>query len=169
MVDVHLGLGSNLGDRMTSIVRAVEALASIGEISAVSSIYETAPFGVTDQPAFLNCCVALETRLAPAELLERTRRIERELGRVAGPRWGPRTADIDILLYGGRRVRTRELVVPHPGLLERAFVLVPLAEIAADRPIPGAEVNVGEALARVARAPADVRRVAPPPRHRASP
>jgi len=169
MVVVHLGLGSNVGDRMGLIVRAVDALASVGEIRVVSSIYETTPFGVTDQPAFLNCCVALETRLAPVELLARTRRIERELGRVAGPRWGPRTADIDILLYGGRRVRTAELVVPHPGVLARAFVLVPLAEIAADQPIPGADVNVGEALARVAREPDDVRRVAPPPGHRASP
>lgn len=169
MVAVHLGLGSNVGDRMGTIVRAVERLASIGEVTAVSSIYETAPFGVTDQPAFLNCCVALETRLAPAELLEQTRTIERELGRVAGPRWGPRTADIDVLLYGGRRVRTRELVVPHPGLLARAFVLVPLAEIAADRPIPGADVSVAGALARVAREPGDVRRVAPPPARHAAP
>ena len=168
MVAVHLGLGSNIGDRMGSIVRAIEALASVGEITAVSSIYETAPFGVADQPAFLNCCVALETQLAAADLLGRTRRIERELGRVAGPRWGPRMADIDILLYGGRRVRTRELVVPHPGLLERAFVLVPLAEIAADRPIPGADINVGEALARVAREPGDVRRAAPPPERHAA-
>jgi 2-amino-4-hydroxy-6-hydroxymethyldihydropteridine diphosphokinase len=169
MVPVHLGLGSNVGDRMGSIVRAVDGLASVGDITAVSSIYETAPFGVTDQPAFLNCCVTLQTRLAPAQVLERTRTIERDLGRVAGPRWGPRTIDIDILLYGERTVRTRELAVPHPGLLERAFVLVPLAEIAGDLPIPGAGVSVAAALARVAREPGDVRRVGPPPARRAAP
>ncbi|MEO8632422.1 MAG: 2-amino-4-hydroxy-6-hydroxymethyldihydropteridine diphosphokinase [Chloroflexota bacterium] len=169
MVDVHLGIGSNVGDRMEMIRRAVEALSSVGQTRAVSSVYETTPFGVTDQPDFLNCCVALATELTPAELLARTRRIERDLGRVPGPRWGPRTVDIDLLLYGGRRVRARELVVPHLGLLERAFVLVPLAEIAADQPIPGSEITVAEALARVAREPGDVRRVAPPPGRHAAP
>ncbi len=169
MVPVHLGIGSNVGDRITTLRRAIEALSTAGEILATSSIYETTPFGVTDQPDFLNCCVKLDTRLAPRELLRRTRGIERELGRVAGPRWGPRTADIDILLYGDRSIRTPELVVPHPGLLERAFVLVPLAEIAADRAIPGAGVTVADALARVARQPDDVRRVAPPPRRRVAP
>ncbi len=169
MTSVHLGIGSNVGDRVTAIRRAVEALSKVGELVAASSIYETAPFGVTDQPEFLNCCVSLETPLAPRELLRRTRAIEQELGRVAGPRWGPRTVDIDILLYGDRSMRTPDLVVPHPGLLERAFVLVPLAEIAADRAIPGAGVTVADALARVARQPDDVRRVAPPPRRRVAP
>lgn len=168
MVAVHLGIGSNVGDRMTTLRRAVEALLTAGEILATSSIYETAPFGITDQPDFLNCCVTLETRLAPRDLLKRTRDIERELGRVAGPRWGPRAADIDILLYGDRSIRTPELVVPHPGLLERAFVLVPLAEIAAGQSIPGADFSVADALARVARKPGDARRVAPPPERRAS-
>jgi len=163
MVAVHVGIGSNVGDRITTLRRAVEALSTAGEILATSSIYETAPFGVTDQPDFLNCCVKLDTGLAPQELLERTRGIERELGRVPGPRWGPRTADIDILLYGGLSIRTPELVVPHPGLLQRAFVLVPLAEIAADQSIPGAHISVADALRRVARQPYDVRRVAPPP------
>jgi len=169
MVVVQVGIGSNVGDRMTTIRRAVGALSTAGEILATSSIYETVPFGLTDQPDFLNCCVTLDTPLAPGELLERTRAIEHELGRVAGPRWGPRTADIDILLYGDRSVRTPELAVPHPGLLERAFVLVPLAEIAADQSIPGAHVTVAEALARVARKAGDVRRVAPPPERRAFP
>jgi 2-amino-4-hydroxy-6-hydroxymethyldihydropteridine diphosphokinase len=169
MVAVHLGIGSNVGDRMGTIRRAVEALSTVGEIAAVSAIYETTPFGVTNQPDFLNCCVALDTPLLPADLLERTRGIERDLGRVAGPRWGPRTADIDILLYGGRSIRTRELIVPHPGLLHRAFVLVPLAEIAADQPIPGAGITVAEGLARLSREPDDVRRAAPPPGRRASP
>jgi 2-amino-4-hydroxy-6-hydroxymethyldihydropteridine diphosphokinase len=169
MVAVHLGIGSNVGDRMTTLRRAVEALSTAGEILATSSIYETAPFGVTGQPDFLNCCVKLDTRLAPRELLERTRDIERELGRVAGSRWGPRTADIDILLYGDHSIRTPELVLPHPGLLQRAFVLVPLAEIAADQSIPEAHITVAEALRRVVRQPGDVRRVAPPPERRASP
>ena len=168
MVAVQLGIGSNVGDRMTTLRRAVEALSTAGEILAMSSIYETAPFGVTDQPDFLNCCVELDTPLAPRELLMRTRGIERDLGRVAGPRWGPRTADIDILLYGHRSMRTPELVIPHPGLVKRAFVLVPLAEIAADRSIPGAGLTVAEALARVDRQPEDVRRVAAPPERRAS-
>lgn len=167
MVAVYLGIGSNVGDRVETLRRAVEALSKLGEIEAVSSVYETAPFGVTGQPDFLNCCVALDTALAPGELRKRTYRIERELGRVAGPRWGPRTADIDILLYGGRSIRRPELVVPHPGLLQRAFVLVPLAEIAPDQPIPGSRVTVAQALAQVPRQPDDVRRVAPPPGRRA--
>jgi 2-amino-4-hydroxy-6-hydroxymethyldihydropteridine diphosphokinase len=165
---VHLGLGSNLGDRLTTLRRAVDELALVGDLLAASSIYETAPFGVTAQPPFLNSCVAIETRLAPREVLERTRAIEKALGRVAGPRWGPRAIDIDILLCGDVILSEPDLVVPHPGLLERAFVLVPLAEIASDRVIPPAGLTVAEALARVARHPGDVRRAAAPPARRAA-
>jgi 2-amino-4-hydroxy-6-hydroxymethyldihydropteridine diphosphokinase len=165
---VHLGLGSNLGDRLTTLRRAVEELSTVGELLATSSIYETAPFGLTEQPAFLNSCVAIETRLTPREVLERTRAIEKALGRVDGPRWGPRAIDIDLLLYGDVGLTERDLVVPHPGLLKRAFALVPLAEIAADRVIPSTGLTVAEALARVARHPGDVRRAAAPPTRRAA-
>jgi 2-amino-4-hydroxy-6-hydroxymethyldihydropteridine diphosphokinase len=163
---VHLGLGSNLGDRLTTLRRAVDELSNVGELLAASSIYETAPFGVTAQPSFLNSCVAIETRLTPREVLERTRAIEKALGRVDGPRWGPRGIDVDLLLYGDAILTEPDLVVPHPGLLERAFVLVPLAEIASDRVIPSTGLTVADALARVARHPGDVRRAAAPPTRR---
>jgi 2-amino-4-hydroxy-6-hydroxymethyldihydropteridine diphosphokinase len=167
MAVVHLGLGGNLGERLTMLRRAIDELSIVGELLAASSIYETAPFGVSAQPEFLNCCVAIETHLAPREVLERTRGIERALGRVDGPRWGPRAIDIDLLLYGDVSVTEPDLVVPHPGLLERAFVLVPLAEIAADRLIPSTGMTVADALARVARRPGDVRPV--PAARRTSP
>jgi 2-amino-4-hydroxy-6-hydroxymethyldihydropteridine diphosphokinase len=168
MAVVHLGLGSNLGERLTTLRRGVDELSIVGEILATSSIYETAPFGVSSQPDFLNCCVAIETPLAPREILERTRSIEKALGRVDGPRWGPRAIDIDLLLYGDVRLNEPDLVLPHPGLLERAFVLVPLAEIGSDRVIPSTGLTVADALARVARRPGDVRRAAPPATRRTS-
>jgi 2-amino-4-hydroxy-6-hydroxymethyldihydropteridine diphosphokinase len=169
MAVVHLGLGSNLGDRLTMLRRAVDELTTVGELVVMSSIYETAPFGVSAQPEFLNCCVAIRTRLTPHEVLERTRHIERALGRVDGPRWGPRTIDIDVLLYDDSIVHDPDLIVPHPGLMERAFVLVPLAEIAGDRVIPGTAVTVAGALDRLARRPQDVRRAFPPSVRRAFP
>lgn len=157
MAVVHLGLGSNLGDRLTMLRQAIDELSIVGELLAMSSIYETAPFGVTAQGEFLNCCVTIETRLTPREVLERTRSIELALGRVDGPRWGPRAIDIDLLLYGDVSLAEPDLIVPHPGLLERAFVLVPLAEIAPDRLIPSTGLTVADALARLQRRPGDVR------------
>jgi 2-amino-4-hydroxy-6-hydroxymethyldihydropteridine diphosphokinase len=126
----YIGLGANLGDAAGTLVAARARLAQLGELAASSSIYRTPAWGVTDQPDFVNAVVALDTTLAPAELLAALKSIEQELGRVATFRWGPRAIDLDILTYDDVRLDTPALSLPHPRLHERAFVLVPLAEIA---------------------------------------
>lgn len=127
---VYLGLGSNLGDRAANLYAAMAALAPELRLTAVSAVYETAPMHVEDQPDFLNLVCAGRTALAPLPLLRRLKQIERELGRLPGPRYGPRAIDLDLLLYDDIVLSTPELSVPHPRMLERAFVLAPLAEIA---------------------------------------
>ncbi|MGH2499570.1 MAG: 2-amino-4-hydroxy-6-hydroxymethyldihydropteridine diphosphokinase [Candidatus Limnocylindria bacterium] len=159
---VHLGLGANVGDRAGALSAAVAALSEAGRVTATSSLYETAPWGRADQPPFLNACCAVETELAPLALREATAGLEERLGRRGRERWGPREIDLDILLFGSWIVRAEGLTVPHPRLLERAFALEPLAEIAADAPIPGAGLSVGEALRRLRRDPGDVRRTEDP-------
>jgi 2-amino-4-hydroxy-6-hydroxymethyldihydropteridine diphosphokinase len=135
MTRAYLGLGSNLGDRRAALQAAVDGLAERGApLVASSSTYETDPVGdVLDQPAFLNACVAVETALDPDALLDVAKDVERALGRVTeGPEYvhhGPRPIDIDVLLYGSVEHRSERLVVPHPGLLERRFVLIPLLEL----------------------------------------
>ena len=132
-VTAYVGLGANLGDREATIRRAVELLAATPgiEIVAVSTLRETDPVGYADQPRFLNGAVALETALAPRALLERLLEVERELGRVRGegPRFGPRTIDLDLLLHGDEVVDEPGLVLPHPRVAERRFVLEPLHEL----------------------------------------
>jgi 2-amino-4-hydroxy-6-hydroxymethyldihydropteridine diphosphokinase len=132
-VTAYVGLGANLGDREATIRRAVELLAATPgiEIVAVSMLRETDPVGYADQPRFLNGAVALETELAPRALLDRLLEVERELGRVRGegPRFGPRTIDLDLLLHGDEVVDDPGLVLPHPRLAERRFVLEPLHEL----------------------------------------
>ena len=128
----YLSIGSNIGDRLHHLTEAVRAL-HLHEglmVSSVSSIYETAPVGFTDQADFLNMVVCVETGLAAQELLEICQNIEQELGRVRDIRWGPRTVDLDILLYNNDNIETENLIVPHPRMHERAFVLIPLLEIA---------------------------------------
>ncbi len=129
----YVGLGSNLGDRRAMIDGALERLRP----ARVSSVIETEPVGRTDQPRFLNAVAELETVLPPAELLERLLGVERDLGRVRSERWGPRTIDLDLLLYGDLELRTRLLTVPHPELHRRRFVLEGLAELCPDRAVPG--------------------------------
>jgi 2-amino-4-hydroxy-6-hydroxymethyldihydropteridine diphosphokinase len=131
--DVHvvfLGLGANLGDRQLQLQRAVNLLREKMDIRAVSSVYDTSPMLVADQPRFLNLVSEAATSLSPEELLALLKSIEIQLGRVAGPRFGPRLLDIDLLLYDDLVFASPSLTVPHPRMLERAFVLVPLAEIA---------------------------------------
>ena len=134
-----VGLGANLGDRRASILSAIEALRADADVDvvAVSSLRETDPVGNLDQPRFLNGAVALETHLRPRELLERLLAIERSLGRErTGPRFGPRTIDLDLLLYGDEVVAEPGLTVPHPRLVERRFVLEPLVELDPDLTLP---------------------------------
>ena len=133
MAAVYLGLGSNLGNREENLRAALRGLWRMGRVEAVSSLYESEPVGGPAQPAYLNAACRLETGLEPRALLRFLQGLEHELGRrLGGERWGPRPIDIDILLYGDRVLDEEGLVIPHPRLAERPFVLVPLAEIAAD-------------------------------------
>lgn len=137
---VYVGLGSNLGDREQTIRGALARIEADPEIDvvAVSSLRETDPVGYTDQPKFVNGAAALRTELSPKALLERLLQIERELGRErSGPRYGPRTIDVDLLLYGSEEVDEPGLRIPHPRLAEREFVLEPLAELDSDLEVPG--------------------------------
>ncbi|HEV3091402.1 MAG TPA: 2-amino-4-hydroxy-6-hydroxymethyldihydropteridine diphosphokinase [Candidatus Cybelea sp.] len=125
----YVGLGSNLGDRGANLERAICELDALGRVTARSSLYRTVPWGRTQQPEFLNAVVALETQLAPHALLDELLAIERRLGRQDGERWGPRAIDLDLLVYGNERITGDRLSVPHERLAQRAFVLVPLAEL----------------------------------------
>ena len=127
---VYLSLGSNLGDRLRNLRTAVHSLGKAGSVSAVSSIYETEPVEFTNQPWFLNCAVELRTQLPPERLLHEILEIERDMGRIRTEPKGPRTIDIDILLFGDRQIDREDLTVPHAALHLRRFVLEPLAEIA---------------------------------------
>ena len=147
-VRVFIGLGSNLDDPARQLARAFEALRVLSDTSALrfSSLYLSRPMGPQDQPDFVNAVAELETRLAPEALLDGLQGIEQSQGRRRENKWGPRTLDLDLLLYGNERISTPRLAVPHPGLPERAFVLYPLAELAADLDVPG--LGRVEALAK---------------------
>ena len=136
----YIGLGANLGPREATLLRAVDLLASEPgiEVLELSSFRETDPVGVTDQPRFVNGAVAVETTLSPRELLDALLRVERDLGRTRdGERWGPRTLDLDLLVFADEVVDEECLRVPHPRLHERRFALEPLAELEPDLVIPG--------------------------------
>ncbi|WP_417767901.1 2-amino-4-hydroxy-6-hydroxymethyldihydropteridine diphosphokinase [Stappia sp.] len=137
LVRAALGLGSNIGDTRAHLDAALAALAATPGIVVVarSSDYRTPPWGPVPQDDYRNACVVIETRLSPLALLERCLAVERELGRVRDIRWGPRIIDIDVLVYGQEAVEQDGLSIPHPRMSERAFVLVPLAEIWPDAPL----------------------------------
>jgi 2-amino-4-hydroxy-6-hydroxymethyldihydropteridine diphosphokinase len=164
----HLGLGSNLGDRRALLQAAVDALAGAGvRVTASSSMYQTDPVGeVLDQPAFLNACVAIETELEPEPLLDVVKEIERSLGRQPDVgaadyvRHGPRPVDIDLLLLGDREHGCDRLTVPHPALLARRFVLIPLLELDLSLRLPDGRA-LADALAALPVAEG-VRRAGPP-------
>lgn len=142
MAVAYLGLGANLGDRRANLRQALRLLRRSARVLRVSSLYETEPVG-PEQPLFYNAVCAIETDLAPRDLLAFVKVIERDLGRERdAERWGPREIDIDILLYGAETLDEEGLTVPHPRMLERGFVLVPLAEIAAERRFPGREETI---------------------------
>jgi len=124
-----LGLGSNIGDRIANLATAVDAIA---DVAAVSPVYETDPVGITDQDPFLNLVVELRTDMGPRELLEVCRELEAVAGRLRRVRWGPRSLDVDVLWVDGHTASDPDLTVPHPRMFDRAFVLVPLADLAAD-------------------------------------
>jgi 2-amino-4-hydroxy-6-hydroxymethyldihydropteridine diphosphokinase len=151
MADALLALGGNVGDVRATLARAIAMLCERGDIRllARSSDYLTPPWGVEDQPPFVNLCVSVDTTLTPQTLLARVQTVERVFGRDRAheQRWGPRTLDIDILAYDDLVLNEPDLTLPHPRFRERAFVLVPLAEIAPTRIIAG--VRVDEALARL--------------------
>lgn len=133
---VAIGLGSNLGDRAAHLNQAVEELRDLGEVVATSSIYETAPVGGPDQGPYLNAVVILESAAAPRRVLDRLRSIEMAHGRERRERWGPRTLDLDLLLYGAEVIDEPGLTVPHPRMTERRFVLEPLIEAWPDVALP---------------------------------
>nr|WP_092068383.1 2-amino-4-hydroxy-6-hydroxymethyldihydropteridine diphosphokinase [Dendrosporobacter quercicolus]NSL47076.1 2-amino-4-hydroxy-6-hydroxymethyldihydropteridine diphosphokinase [Dendrosporobacter quercicolus DSM 1736]SDL75131.1 2-amino-4-hydroxy-6-hydroxymethyldihydropteridinediphosphokinase [Dendrosporobacter quercicolus] len=136
---VFLGLGSNIGNREGNILAAVQALSSHPAIAvkAISSLYETEPFGVEDQADFLNAVAGIITSLSPYSLLAECLRIEHRLGRVRSKKWAPRVIDIDLLVYDDVMIQSEQLTIPHKLLAERKFVLVPLAEIAGEQIIAG--------------------------------
>jgi 2-amino-4-hydroxy-6-hydroxymethyldihydropteridine diphosphokinase len=127
---VYLSLGSNIGNREAHLREAIRRLQSAGKLRSVSSIYETEPVEFTDQPQFLNCALALETSSTPEQLMLQLLTIEKAMGRQRIQKKGPRTIDLDILLYGDEVVDTPGLTIPHPAMQHRRFVLEPLAEIA---------------------------------------
>ncbi|PWC44797.1 2-amino-4-hydroxy-6-hydroxymethyldihydropteridine diphosphokinase [Azospirillum sp. TSO22-1] len=158
MTTVCIALGSNLGDRLANLEAAIARLAPAVAVTARSAVYETAPMYVTDQPAFLNMAVRGETDLAPEPLLAHLKGIEAALGRRdGGVRFGPREVDLDILLYGDAVSRAAALEIPHPRMAERAFVLRPLADVAAEVRHPVLGRTIAELLAEVPGADTVVR------------
>jgi 2-amino-4-hydroxy-6-hydroxymethyldihydropteridine diphosphokinase len=159
----YLGLGSNLGDRATRLSLAVQALDQLAGVRVlrVSGVYETEPWGLSDQPWFLNQVVEVETRLEPATLLQAVKGVEQRLGRRPSARWGPRVIDVDILLYDGLRFDTPTLTIPHRELWNRLFVLRPLSDLRPDLTAPDGR-TIAEVTAALA-AGQHARRVGPGP------
>ena len=163
MTTVYLALGSNLGDRRANLEAAVARLGPAVTVTARSAVYETAPMYVTDQPAFLNMALRAETDLAPEALLAHLKGIEAVLGRRSGgERFGPREVDLDILLYGDAVLANAALEVPHPRMAERAFVLRPLADVAADVRHPVLGRTIADLLAEAPGAETVVESKSPP-------
>ncbi len=146
MATAHIGLGSNLGDRLATLRAAVQHLEPLGRITAVSRLYDTEPIGYLEQPRFLNAVVALETELTPIDLLDALLDIERDLGRTRSFPNAPRTLDLDLLLVDELTLDTPELTLPHPRLHERAFVLVPLVELVPEMVHPVSRQTIRQLL-----------------------
>ncbi|MGJ5710678.1 2-amino-4-hydroxy-6-hydroxymethyldihydropteridine diphosphokinase [Staphylococcus equorum] len=141
----YLGLGSNVGERASQLDEAIRILDNTDgiQVTQKSPIYETEPVGYVDQPQFLNQCIEIYTSLTPQDLLKECLHAEQQLHRVRDIRWGPRTLDVDILLFGNHIIDEENLNVPHPRMLERAFVLIPLNDIASDCVEPHSNKKIG--------------------------
>ncbi|MGZ4789711.1 MAG: 2-amino-4-hydroxy-6-hydroxymethyldihydropteridine diphosphokinase [Terriglobales bacterium] len=157
---VYLSLGSNVGEREANLRDAIRRLGEVGQVTAVSSFYETEPVEFTQQPWFLNIAVAFETKLMPRQLLSAVLKIERNMGRKRLQRKGPRLIDIDIVLFGNAVMNDAKLVIPHPAMHERKFVLAPLAEIAPEARHPALRKKVKELLQELPPGAPVVRKVA---------
>lgn len=146
MKTAYLGLGSNVGERLEQLESAIKILDNVEgvQVSQISSVYETEPVGYVDQTNFLNLCVEVKTELTPQQLLQQCFYTEQQLHRVRDIRWGPRTLDVDILLYEDEIIEEENLIVPHPRMRERAFVLTPLSDIAADVVEPRTQLSISE-------------------------
>ncbi len=160
-----VGVGSNLSDRLGYVKKALGMMRRIPqtELAAVSSLYDTAPVGEQDQPRFLNAVVGLDTTLDPQSLLRELLAIEDRCGRIRRESRVPRTLDLDILVYDDVELSTDELTIPHPRMTERAFVLIPLAELAADLVVPGVGRSVEALLADLGDTAQDVKLIGGPP------
>lgn len=152
MSHVYLSLGSNLGDRYANLRRAAAMINAVMTVTAVSPVYATEPWGDTEQPPFLNACIAAKTDLTPHDVLHLVKQIESDIGRTPTRHWGPRLIDIDIVFYDRLTLDDEELTIPHPRLAERAFVLAPLADIIPDFVHPILHLTVEEMLDRVGMA-----------------
>ena len=145
----YLGLGSNLGLREDNLLRAIDLLRPLVRVHCSSSVYQTAPWGYVEQPIFLNCVLEVTSTLAPHRLLDSVIGLEREMGRQRGARYGPRLIDVDILLYGNLNLDHSDLQIPHPRMHMRAFVLVPLAELAPNLNHPALNCSIAALAQRV--------------------
>lgn len=147
---VFIGLGSNLGERIQFLQKGIAALEAIPmtHIVAASSVYETEPVGLKEQPPFLNAVVEIQISLGPVELVKTLKAIEEQIGRTESVRWGPREVDLDLLCYGEKVLHEGRFIIPHPEIAKRKFVLVPLAEIAADFIDPSGALTIGELLSQ---------------------
>ncbi len=146
-ITAYIGIGSNIGDRRRRCLDAIDRLRGRGiEVTKVSSLYETEPWGVKDQPEFINMVIEIKTHLNPHELLHALKETEMKMGREEIRRWGPRVIDLDILLYGELIIREENLTIPHPHMLDRDFVLRPLTEIAPDIVHPLVKKSMRELL-----------------------
>lgn len=141
-----IALGSNVGDRLHYLKKAVDSIKLLGHVSAISPLYDTSPYGFTEQPNFLNAVLLLDTPLSAVDLLNGLKKIEKDIGRKIRIRWGPREIDLDIILYDEMKISTADLTIPHPDFHNRVFVLRPLADVAPNLEIPGSQITIRESL-----------------------